>query len=758
MRGQGTLSRTVTQQLPGRPVWTTDAQARQLAEESVFLSGSYGLPRLAAMIGANPQLVIAPYLKSIQNPVGDDSAGTFFPNPWYCHFKNGTKCKQGGTYVNWLMETGFYAETHQSATKTGKLSNSSVTAASWAEYHVRDSVAKINQVNAQAAQAGSHPFRGLWFDSNDTFSADATPGFFTSATNPGWNPHTNAAYTKPEFVNMAHWVGDMAQNLTAAGTVNPERLFTAANGLRSVSIGDHYDMAMAEGWMVAGGLGGSMTGGATAWEHRIDLALQVQSKGCVAELLDWGLSADSVALQRQKRRFAAASSLVANRGLLTFEYTQQRSTAAWLETAQDTGLYGDISTGGSNQPLDLGTPLTGQSPASAAGHAVAVGTGNSQASAAGLHARLYDGGTVLVNPTASSINYKASKAYTLVPEPGFSGASYVAGNLIPVTAGHAVILKTTSGGSGNTAPAFASNPDVTGTPQEGQTLTAVPGTLSAGSPAPTLTYQWEQSATGTGSWTNITGGTGSSYTIPTGGSMVGKFLRVTETATNSAGTASASSASTTVVTAASSAPVFTTQPSISGPPSEGSTLTVDRGVATGSPTYTYQWETSATGAAGSWTNIGGATATTYVLPGGSAGSYKRAKVTATNGSGATNAWAPKVGPVTTAGVAPSFSVAASVSGTTIAGHTLTLAPGTATGTPTPTLTQQWQRSPDNSSWTDITGQTGLTYLLTTADVNNYVRALVTATNSAGTATSSDSVGPVTTTTSFPDLTLQVSIE
>jgi hypothetical protein len=63
------------------------------------------------------------------------------------------------------------------------------------------------------------------------------------------------------------------------------------------------------------------------------------------------------------------------------------------------------------------------------------------------------------------------------------------------------------------------------------------------------------------------------------------------------------------------------------------------------------------------------------------------------------------------------------------GNTLTATPGTWTGTPTPTLTYQWER---NSA--DIPGATGLTYVLVTADVGNNIRVRETGANVAGTAT------------------------
>lgn len=76
--------------------------------------------------------------------------------------------------------------------------------------------------------------------------------------------------------------------------------------------------------------------------------------------------------------------------------------------------------------------------------------------------------------------------------------------------------------------------------------------------------------------------------------------------------------------------------------------------------------------------------------------------------------------------------APTISGTAKVGQTLTAGPGTWTSGTTPTYTYKWQRSADGSNgWTDISGATNGTYLLATADATNFIRAVVTATNTAG---------------------------
>jgi hypothetical protein len=94
----------------------------------------------------------------------------------------------------------------------------------------------------------------------------------------------------------------------------------------------------------------------------------------------------------------------------------------------------------------------------------------------------------------------------------------------------------------NTSP-----PTISGTAQQGQTLTAGPGTWSGTQPI-TYAYQWRQ-CTGTGtSCVDLNGATATTY-VP-GSADVGHAIRVFVTATNKAGAASLRSAPTAAVQAA----------------------------------------------------------------------------------------------------------------------------------------------------------------------------------------------------------------
>lgn len=89
------------------------------------------------------------------------------------------------------------------------------------------------------------------------------------------------------------------------------------------------------------------------------------------------------------------------------------------------------------------------------------------------------------------------------------------------------------------APANSVLPAISGTPQVGQTLTAFPGVWTQ---AATFTYVWKNEGVA------IDGATASTYELQAGDQ--GDNITLTVTATNAAGSASATSAETTAVAAA----------------------------------------------------------------------------------------------------------------------------------------------------------------------------------------------------------------
>jgi len=230
-------------------------------------------------------------------------------------------------------------------------------------------------------------------------------------------------------------------------------------------------------------------------------------------------------------------------------------------------------------------------------------------------------------------------------------------------------------------PVSTGVPTISGITQVGQTLTVTNGYWGGSYPI-SYTYQWKRGATNIGTGSNT-------YLLVT--ADIGSNITCVVTATNGLGSANATSNSVGPITAADvgggdTAPVNTAIPTISGTTAVGSVLTAATGTWTGSPTptYAYQWMRGA----------------------------------------------PDVLPANTA-----LPV---ITGTTNVGSTLTTTDGTWTGTPTPTYARQWKRN-----GTNISGATGTTYLLVSADIAATITCTVTATNAAGSANATSAgVGPI----------------
>ncbi len=179
------------------------------------------------------------------------------------------------------------------------------------------------------------------------------------------------------------------------------------------------------------------------------------------------------------------------------------------------------------------------------------------------------------------------------------------------------------------------------------------------------------------------------------------------------------------------APANTVMPTISGTTIDRQVMSAATGTWTGTPapTYTYQWRRcDASGAA--CADIAGATASTYTLVPADVGGTVRVVVTATNvisPASATSAQSAVVQPL-----GPFNLTAPSISGTAQDGLALTLNQGSWDGTPTLTYAQQWRRcDAAGANCVNIAGATGATYTLVPADVGSTIRAVVTATNAAG---------------------------
>jgi hypothetical protein len=191
---------------------------------------------------------------------------------------------------------------------------------------------------------------------------------------------------------------------------------------------------------------------------------------------------------------------------------------------------------------------------------------------------------------------------------------------------------------------------------------------------------------------------------------------------------------------AGSAPSNSVAPAVTGTTTVGQTLSTTNGTWTddGSPTFTYQWQRDVAGNS-SYSNIGSATSSTYVLVNADDACHVRCVVTDTDSNGNTSANSNAVGTVIEP--VPTNSVAPAVTGTTTVGQTLTSTTGTWAnqGGSIATYAYQWQRDvAGNSSYGNISSATSSTYVLVDADDACHVRCVVTATNTGGAGTPANS--------------------
>jgi len=282
-----------------------------------------------------------------------------------------------------------------------------------------------------------------------------------------------------------------------------------------------------------------------------------------------------------------------------------------------------------------------------------------------------------------------------------------------------------------TPPANTDPPTISGTAQDGQILTASPGTWTGTQPI-TYTYQWQRCDSTGGNCNPIAGATSTTYSVVS--ADVGGTLTVVVQASNAAGNASAPSSHTAIVQA--TPPAVSAEPTVSGMAQEGQTLTAAPGAWTGTTpiTYAYQWE-SCEPSGNDCGPIAGATATTYGVTTTDVGTTLRLLVTATNTAGSTSDFSAATAAVQPASAPPTYTSPPTISGTAQVGQQLTADPGSWTGTQPITYAYQWQRCDSNgANCSPIAGATSTGYTATLADANSTLIVAVTATNAPGSMT------------------------
>jgi hypothetical protein len=307
--------------------------------------------------------------------------------------------------------------------------------------------------------------------------------------------------------------------------------------------------------------------------------------------------------------------------------------------------------------------------------------------------------------------------------------------VVQVTASNAVGETTVSSSPTSAvtavAPANTTAPEISGTPQDGQTLIETADQWSGTTPT-SYAYQWQLCDASGSNCHDIPDATDGSYTPDS--SDIGSTLVVVVTVSNDAGTATASSNPSSVITAAP--PANTVAPTVTGTVEDAQTLTADNGAWSGTAplSYTYQWEQC------DWSgtncqSIPGATEQTYTANSNDVGYTLVVQVSATNSAGsaaASSAATPTVALAPPVNVSPPV-----VSGNLQDGQTLSAGLGDWSGTePTP-IGYQWERCDGaGQNCQPIVNATGSTYQLTSADVGNTVAVQVVMWNWAGSAEAS----------------------
>ena len=264
-------------------------------------------------------------------------------------------------------------------------------------------------------------------------------------------------------------------------------------------------------------------------------------------------------------------------------------------------------------------------------------------------------------------------------------------------------------------PTSTARPVVSGTPEEGHTLTCSTGTWTG---APTsYEYQWAREEA------PIPSATSNKYTVVS--ADVGKALYCDVTAINGGG--SKTRRSGPAIRQGSKPPTPTTQPEVSGLPISGQELTCEPGLWSGSPTqFVYQWVRDR--GLPDETSLETGIFSKYKVGSADEGHLLSCAVTAINGEGSGEAESEPLG---VKGKPPKNLVApelSGASGTLHVGESVTCVRGEWEAAPKPTFAYKWLRG-----GVEVASATASVYTVAEADRGHSLACVVTATNSEGTA-------------------------
>lgn len=286
----------------------------------------------------------------------------------------------------------------------------------------------------------------------------------------------------------------------------------------------------------------------------------------------------------------------------------------------------------------------------------------------------------------------------------------------------------------NTVPPRVIVFGTTGVPVVGATLSSSAGSWT-GSGFPTFTYQWKKCQPKEGPCYAIAGANSSTF-VPTR-DLIGWYLRIEVTATNSFGSTTEQSESAPAVIG--SPPVNLVRPRISVfavPPTLGQVLTVDSGTWSGlTPiVYSYEWRRcDAPGTLPSCVRIAGATSTQYTTAAADLGVTLRVYVTASGPGGVATAISDHTFPTIPAPrLGPAMTRAPAITGDAELGGKLTATRGTWSGFAPIRYVTVWQRCDATATvCRAVKTVKGLAYSVTAADIGYRIRLSVVAVNPIG---------------------------
>ena len=269
-------------------------------------------------------------------------------------------------------------------------------------------------------------------------------------------------------------------------------------------------------------------------------------------------------------------------------------------------------------------------------------------------------------------------------------------------------------------------PTVLGNLLDGQLLSALSGSWSGTEPI-TYTFQWLVCDAAGEKCSEISKATEPVLKLVSG--LIGDTVKVVVTATNGAGSTSATSSPTSVI--AGLLPSSGKAPEILGSLVDGQLLSATSGSWSGSEpiTYAYQW-LQCNAAGEKCSEISKATASTLQLVTGLIGDTVKVVVTATNVAGSSSETSSPTSVI--AGLLPSSGKAPEILGSLVDGQLLSATSGSWSGSEPITYAYQWlQCNAVGEKCTEISKATGSTLQLVSGLIGDTVKVVVTATNVAG---------------------------